>query len=79
MPVALTLALPAVWKIILYLGAGVVGIVASYVLGKFLVKWGNEYKDGANATTATNARSETQQADQTANQESDALKKIDGR
>lgn len=77
MPVALTV--PAVWKIILYLAATLLGSVAVYFLKTAIVKLWNEYQDEVNTKTVTDARTETQTADQSANAQSDALKKIEGR
>jgi hypothetical protein len=75
----ITLALPAVWKILLYLVSGIVGIVGCIVLGKFLARWGNQYKDSQNIGTTTDGRTQTEKDDQAANKDSDALKKIEGR
>lgn len=77
MPIAL--ALPATWKIILYIVAALGGSIAMWYLKKTLVKLFNEYQDAENTKTVTDARAKTQTADQSANAESDALKKIDGR
>lgn len=54
-------------------------VVGAWWLGKFMSKWINEYKDSENAKEATDARAETEVDTQKADEESDALKKIDGR
>lgn len=58
---------------------GVAAILATWYVGKVLVKWLQSYQDGKNKTQTTDEREQAQEDDRKANSESDALKQIDGR
>lgn len=59
--------------------AGVLSLVASWYLGKFLNKWIQAYRDQRQKSEVEEARKDSQAANQAANAESDRLKQIDGR
>lgn len=77
MPV--TLALPAVWKMILYVVAAAVGVFAMWYFRKTLLPWIQAFYNKAETDENTAARTEVAGADQKDNADSDALKKIEGR
>lgn len=77
MPIALVM--PAVWKMALYGVVAIGGIVASWYINKLITKGGNEIKDTTNANKATEGRTDVQAQTQAMDQQSDDLKKIEGR
>lgn len=64
---------------ILQILASVLGVFATWWIGKQLTKWIQAYRTRRQQSEIEDARKEAQEANQKANAESDKLKKIDGR
>lgn len=71
--------LPAVWKMVLYGAVSIGGIFAAYFINKMITRWGNEIEEIKNTSIVTDAKTQVQSQTQALDQQSDDLKKIDGR
>lgn len=64
---------------ILQIFAAMLGIVASWYIGKSLTKWLQAYRTQRQKSEVEDARKAAQLANEKANAEADRLKQIDGR
>jgi uncharacterized SAM-binding protein YcdF (DUF218 family) len=74
-----SLALPATWKIILYVGGALLGVIALYFLKRTLLPWFQRAQDSANQAEVEAARKTVEGQNTAANEESDKLRDIEGR
>lgn len=71
--------IPALPTSIGYAVASILGLVLTWYVGSFLVKWVQAYQNWKQTNQATQDRNTAQEGNRAANSDSDALKKIDGR
>lgn len=64
---------------ILQIVAAILGVFATWWIGKQVTKWLQAYRTSRQKSEAEQARKDAQATNQKANQESDRLKEIDGR